>query len=102
MVQKQTAKEQIQKILEDNGGKTANKTTNILLHDPTLKELKPELEFTSKNWRDPLRPAMIKLACEAVGGKPQDTEEVAMAMSLMNLSFYLWDDIIDKASSRLF
>jgi geranylgeranyl pyrophosphate synthase len=102
MTQKQTAKEQIQKILEDNGGKTADKATNILLHDPALKELKPELEFISKNWRDPLRPAMIKLACEAVGGKPQDTEEVAMAMSLMNLSFYLWDDIIDKAPSRLF
>jgi geranylgeranyl pyrophosphate synthase len=102
MVQKQTAKEQIQKILEDNGGKTADKTTNILLHDPTLKELKPELEFISKNWRDPLRPAMIKLACEAVEGKPQDTEEVAIAMSLMNLSFYLWDDIVDKAPCRLF
>jgi geranylgeranyl diphosphate synthase, type I len=102
MVQKQTAKEQIQKILEDNGGKTADKTANILLQDPTLKELKPELEFISKNWRDPLRPAMIKLACEAVGGKPEDTEEVAIAMSLMNLSFYLWDDIVDKAPCRLF
>jgi geranylgeranyl pyrophosphate synthase len=102
MAQKQTAKEQIQKILEDNGGKTANKATNILLHDPALKELKPELEFISKNWRDPLRPAMIKLACEAVEGKPQETEEVAMAMSLMNLTFYLWDDMVDKAPSRLF
>jgi geranylgeranyl pyrophosphate synthase len=102
MVQKQTAKEQIQKILEEHGGKTADKTTSILLQDPTLKELKPELEFISKNWRDPLRPAMIKLACEAVDGKPQGTEEVAMAMSLMNLSFYLWDDMLDKAPCRLF
>jgi geranylgeranyl pyrophosphate synthase len=102
MVQKQTAKAQIQKILEDNGGKIANKTINILLQDPTLKELKPELEFISKNWRDPLRPAMIKLACEAVDGKSQGTEEVGMAMSLMNLSFYLWDDMVDKAPCRLF
>ena len=45
---------------------------------------------------------MIKLACEAVEGKPQDTEEIAMAMSLMNLSFYLWDDMVDKAPCRLF
>ena len=101
-MKQQTAKEQIRKILEDYGGKTADKTTNLLLHDPTLKELKLELEFISKNWRDPLRPAMIKLACEAVEGKQQSTEKVAIAMSLMNLSFYLWDDMVDKATHRLF
>jgi geranylgeranyl pyrophosphate synthase len=99
---KQTAKEHIQKILQKYGGKTADKATNILLQDPALKELKPALEFISKNWRDPLRPTMIRLACEAVDGKPEDTEEAATAMSLMNLTFYLWDDIIDKAPSRLF
>jgi geranylgeranyl pyrophosphate synthase len=102
MTQKLTAKEQIRKILETHGGKTATKATNLLLQDITLQELTPMLEFVSKNWRDPLRPAMIKLACESVGGKPEETEEAAVAMSLMNLSFYLWDDIIDKAPSRLF
>jgi geranylgeranyl pyrophosphate synthase len=99
---KPTAKEQIQKILQIHGGETATKATNLLLKDPTLGDLRPMLEFISKNWQDPLRPAMIKLACESVNGKTQETQEVAVAMSLMNLSFYLWDDIIDKAPSRLF
>jgi len=99
---KQSAKGQIKKILEEYGGKTADKTINLLQNDPTLKELKPELEFISKNWRDPLRPAMMRLACETVEEKSQSTEEVAIAMSLMNLSFYLWDDIVDKTQSRLF
>ena len=101
-MKQQIAKEQIRKILEKYGGKTADKTINILLPDPALKELKPELEFLSKNWRDALRPAMIKLACETVAEKPQNTEEVEIAMSLMNLSFYLWDDMVDNANHRLF
>jgi|WetSurMetagenome_2_1015567.scaffolds.fasta_scaffold126818_1 geranylgeranyl pyrophosphate synthase len=101
-MKQQPAKEQIKKILEEYGGKTADKTTNILLEDQTLKELKPELEFISKNWRDPLRPAMVKIACEAFEGKSQSTEEVGIAMSLMNLSFYLWDDMVDEATHRLF
>jgi len=101
-MKKQTPKEQIKKILEQYGGKTADKTTKILLQDPTLKELKPELEFISKNWRDVLRPAMIKLACETVEEEPQTTEDVEIAASLMNLSFYLWDDLVDNATHRLF
>lgn len=102
MTKNSSAKEQIQKILDDYGGKTATQAPNLLLKDPTLKELKPGLEFISKNWRDPLRPALIKLACESVGGKPEETDEVAVAMSLMNLSFYLWDDLLDQAPIRLF
>jgi len=102
MIQKPTAKTQIQKILDIHGGKTATQATIRLLKDPLLKGQKPALEFISKNWRDPLRPALMSLACEAVGGKPEETEEVAVAMSLMNLSFYLWDDIIDQAPNRLF
>lgn len=91
-----------QRILEDNGGKVADKASRILLEDPALKDLRQPLEFISKNWRDPLTPSLMGLACEAVGGRPDVTHEVALAMSLMNLSFYIWDDIIDKASSRLF
>ncbi len=102
MQPKQTAKQRIQNLLETHGGKTADKTQTILLKDPTLQELKPQLEFIQKNWRDPLRPALMKLACDAVGGDPTQTEESAAAISLMNLSFYLWDDIIDSTTARAF
>jgi geranylgeranyl pyrophosphate synthase len=95
-------KEQCQKILEDNGGKVADKSNIILLEDPALNDLQPPLEFISKNWRDPLTPAMMSLSCEAVGGQSRVTHEAALAMSLMNLSFYIWDDIIDKAPFKLF
>jgi len=97
-----TLKEQCQRILEDNGGKVADKASRILLEDPALNNLRAPLKFISKNWRDPLTPSMMTLSCEAVGGQASVTHEAALAMSLMNLSFYIWDDIIDKAQFKLF
>jgi geranylgeranyl pyrophosphate synthase len=102
MHHKHNTKEQSTKILEDHGGKVADKAKTILLEDPALKELRQPLEFISKHWRDPLTPALMALSCEVVGGNPEDTHETALAMSLINLSFHIWDDIIDKASLKLF
>jgi geranylgeranyl pyrophosphate synthase len=102
MYTQSTLKQKCQQILEDNGGKVADKSNRILLEDPALKELRAPLEFISKNWRDPLTPAMMSLSCEAVGGQASATHEAALAMSLMNLSFYIWDDLIDKAPFKQF
>lgn len=102
MYEKYNAEKLCRKILEDNGGMIADKARTILLEDPALKDLRTPLEFVSKNWRNPLTSAMIKLSCEAVGGQPEETHEVALAMSLMSLSVYLWDDIIDKAALKSF
>lgn len=93
---------QCNKILEDNGGKVADRARTILLEDPALKNLRAPLEFVSKNWHDPLIPALMSLSCEAVGGHPEKTHKVALAMSLINLSFRIWDDVIDKAQLKLF
>jgi geranylgeranyl pyrophosphate synthase len=102
MYEKNNVEKRCHKILEDNGGFIADKARTILLEDPALSDLRPPLEFISKNWRDPLTPALMSLSCEAVGGRSDETHEVALAMSLMNLSFFIWDDILDKASLKLF
>jgi geranylgeranyl diphosphate synthase type I len=101
MYEKYNIEERCRKILEDNGGVIADKARTILLEDPALKDLRPPLEFISKNWRDPLTPALMSLSCQAVGGRPDKTHDAALAMSLMNLSFYVWDDIIDNAPHKL-
>ncbi len=102
MSEKYNIEERCRKILEDNGGAIADRARTILLEDPALKDLRAPLEFVSKNWRDPLTPALMRLSCEAVGGRSDETYEAALAMSLMNLSVYLWDDVIDKAPLKLF
>lgn len=95
-------KERCQRILEENGGRVADRASRILLEDPLLKDLRPPLEFISKNWREPLSPSMMSLACEAVGGSPDETHESGLAMSLMHLCFYVWDDMVDEAKLKSF
>ena len=94
--------ERCQKILEDYGGEVADKAKTLLLEDPALRDLRDPLEFVARNWRNPLTPAMMSMSCEAVGGPAEETREVSLSMSLMSLSFYVWDDIIDEADSKLF
>lgn len=102
MYEKYAVEERCHRILENNGGLIADKARRILLEDPALKALQPSLEFISKNWRNPLTPALISLSCEAVGGRRDETYDAALAMSLMSLSFYVWDDVVDKTTFKLF
>src|SRR4030066_1616237 len=102
MEETHSSEERCRKILEDNGGIIADKARTILLEDQTLKSLRTPLEFVSKNWRNSLTPALMRLSCEAVGGRPEKTDEPAIAMSLISLSLYVWDDLIDKARIKSF
>lgn len=86
------------RILEEEGGKIADRAKAILLDEVSVKALEQPLQYVSKTWRDPLVPSFIILSCEAVGGRPDEaTHQASIAISLMNLSFKLWDDLIDKA-----
>ena len=48
----------------------------------------------------PIFPALIYLSCKAVGGKPEQTKSVAVAMLLITASGDIHDDIIDKSISK--
>jgi geranylgeranyl diphosphate synthase, type I len=89
-------------ILKEKGQETAQQAKNVLLRDPSLSQLREPLEFISENWSDPLRPALMNLSYEAVGGNSTDTKEVAITLCLINLCSYLWDDLIDEAKTRMF
>jgi geranylgeranyl pyrophosphate synthase len=90
------------RTLEENGGQIAAQAKTALLKDPALKGLEEPLKFLSSNWRDPLTPGLVRLSCEAVGGSPEKTSSAALALCLMHQSFYIWDDIIDNSSSKMF
>lgn len=96
-------REQFQKILDQYGGETANETIKMLVDSMNDKANLYEIsDFISKNWRDPLAPAMMALSCKMVGGKCEETKKHAVALSLLNLSMRTWDDVIDKTSNRRF
>jgi geranylgeranyl pyrophosphate synthase len=97
-----TAEEQCRRILKDKGGWIADRTIAALLDDQALKDFKKPLEFISNNWRDPLTPALMSLSCEVVGGNSEKIHDAAIAVSLMHLSFFIWDDLLDKTLMRSF
>lgn len=48
----------------------------------------------------PIFPALINLSCKAVGGKPEETRPLAVAMMLITASGDIHDDIIDRSTSK--
>ena len=48
----------------------------------------------------PIFPTLIRLSCEAVGGKPEKTKNVATAMTLITASGDIHDDIIDNSTHK--
>jgi geranylgeranyl pyrophosphate synthase len=102
MTEKYRLDAQLLRTLEENGGQIAAQAKTTLLRDPALIELEEPLKFLSSSWRDPLTPGLIRLSCEAVGGSPEKTFSAALALCLMHQSFYIWDDIIDNSSFKMF
>jgi len=89
------------KILEERGGKVADEAKK-LLEDIYCPSLKPSLRYVAKNWRDPFRPTLMALSCEAVGGEAESTTSAAIAVSFLNLSLNIWNDIADGVKYRCF
>jgi geranylgeranyl pyrophosphate synthase len=55
------------------------------------------LRFFIEGWDDVLHPALVSLACEAVGGKPEATAKVGAALVLLAGCADIHDDVIDES-----
>jgi geranylgeranyl pyrophosphate synthase len=103
MLVRSRLEEQCYQILEEKGGKIADEARTILLREIFLKGLRQPLRYVSDKWRDHLAPSLVVLSSEVIGGKSDEhLGQAALALSLMNLSFRLWDDVIDKTEYRRF
>jgi geranylgeranyl pyrophosphate synthase len=67
------------------------------IEDLTLREA---LTHYLTNWNDFTHPGLFSLACEAVGGKTDDTVSAQAAITIMAAAFDIHDDIIDKSETK--
>ena len=96
MLAKSNLEEQCLAILEEKGGQIADEARTILLKEKSLSGLRRPLIHITKNWRDPSTSSLIILSCEAVEGEVnKPTRQAALALTLMSLSFTVWDDLVD-------
>jgi geranylgeranyl pyrophosphate synthase len=67
------------------------------IEDPLLCDA---LTHYITNWSDFTHPGMFSLACEAVGGNPDDVVSAQAAIAMMAAAFDIHDDIIDKSKVK--
>jgi len=89
-------------ILNCKGSKIHEESKRILLEDIRSEDLREPMEYASNRYRDLLRPTLMVLSCEAVGGKAETVDPVAEAMTLLGMSLYIFDDIVDGTEYRCF
>jgi geranylgeranyl pyrophosphate synthase len=92
----------VQMILEKRGRKAFEIAKNAILQEKAI--IGPVYEalryFMEESWYDVQHPALLSLACEAVGGDPDATIHVGAAMVLLAGAADIHDDIIDKSEIK--
>lgn len=93
--------EKVRRILEAEGSRTLNEAKREILREKVESEqIRAALKYQMSRWNDVTRPALISLACKAVGGSPEKVSAFAKAMILTSCAIDLHDDIIDKSTRR--
>lgn len=92
----------VNEVLEEKGGPALKKAKKVILQDIDSEDLRSPLQYLAENWNDLLRPALISLSCEAVGGKPESTTSAACAMTLICSSMNIYDHIMDRTKFKAF
>jgi geranylgeranyl diphosphate synthase type I len=97
---------QIQQLLEERGADTLGKVQEAILEEKIeSQEIREALRhFLSYRHGFLVRPMLISLGCEAVGGKTDLVADVATPLVLMSGGMDIHDDIIDnqeRQESRL-
>ncbi len=77
------------------------KVTTLGINEEDKELLKP-LEDVNNYWEDALRPALLALSFEAVGGCPGKANNWGLVTSLLGAGIGIHDDIIDKSLTKHF
>ncbi len=70
---------------------------NVLRQQVEQAQLRDALRYFIDGWDDVLHPALVSLACEAVGGKPETTDKMGAALVLLAGGADIHDDVIDES-----
>jgi geranylgeranyl pyrophosphate synthase len=63
-------------------------------------KLREALEHYLVHWNDFMHPGLFSIACEAVGGNPDDAVSTQAAIAIMAAAFDVHDDVIDESETK--
>jgi geranylgeranyl diphosphate synthase type I len=91
------AAEEVRKLFNERGSKTLKEVAASVLQEKIeCDEVKGALSHFISYWRDVVRPSLVSLACEAVGGDPSIAAPMGKSLTLLSGATDIHDDIIDK------
>jgi len=95
------AAEEVRKLFDERGTKVLEEAAASVLREKIeCIEVKEALSHFISHWRDVLRPSLVSLACEAVGGDPSITAPIGKSLTLLSGATDIHDDIIDKTMMK--
>jgi len=102
MAPKKKLIEQVAELLKKRGQRALELAKESILQENIEFELLQEAlrYFMEEVWEDVLHPALLSLACEAVGGNPESTTHVGVALVLLAGGADVHDDIIDQSTIK--
>lgn len=101
MASKQKLALQVKALLWERGQKALEQAKqNVNQEKVAYEQIQAALEYFMSSWYDVAHPALLALACEAVGGKPESTEQIAVAYVLLSGGADIHDDIIDESTYK--
>jgi geranylgeranyl pyrophosphate synthase len=72
----------------------------VLAEENMGGELHNALEYYTSNWENFTHPGLLSLACEAVGGNPDEEVEIQAVVAMVGAALDTHDDIIDRSKVK--
>ncbi len=94
--------ERVRTLLEDRGRNAYESAKEeVTSEEIEYTPIREALEyFIQELWRSFHHPALLSLACESVGGNPEDTVSLGAALVLLTGAADVHDDIIDQSTTK--
>ena len=89
------------KLLTEKSAKARAMAKKAILEEKTgIKKVDEAVEQYLSRWDDTTRPGMLALACEAIGGNPEDAVPLQAALLFIDATMDIHDDIIDESVAK--
>jgi len=64
------------------------------------REINEAIKHYTRNWNDYVHPGLMSIACEAVGGNPDEAVPMQVVMLILTAAADIHDDIIDESKTK--
>ncbi len=95
------AAKEVRKIFRERGTKVLEDAAKSVTRERVeCEEAREALRYFMSYWYDIIRPSLLTLACEAVGGDSSTVAPIGRALTLLSGSTDVHDDMIDRTLAK--